>query len=131
MSVTVVNAGTQHNVVPDTCTFVVDIRINECYSHDEVLAVVRQHVHCDVKPRSVRLRSTAIGLWHPVVIAGKDIGLAVFGSATLSDKALMPFPAVKMGPGDSARSHTADEFIYLAEIKRGIEIYVQLLKAVL
>lgn len=131
MTVTVVNAGTQHNVVPDTCTFVVDIRINECYSHDEVLAVVTQHVHCDVKPRSVRLRSTAIGLWHPVIIAGKDIGLAVFGSATLSDKALMPFPAVKMGPGDSARSHTADEFIYLTEIKRGIEIYVQLLKAVL
>jgi acetylornithine deacetylase len=131
MNVTIINAGTQHNVIPATCTFVVDIRINDCYTHEEALQIIRQHVTCEVKPRSTRLRATAIDINHPIVKAGIGLGLKPYGSATLSDKALMPFPALKIGPGDSARSHMADEFIYLDEIKKGIEVYVRLLAKVL
>lgn len=131
MNVTVINAGTQHNVVPATCTFTVDIRINECYSHEAVLEIIRQHTSCEVKPRSMRLRSSAISLGHPVVIAGKDLGIAYYGSPTMSDKALMPFPALKMGPGSSARSHMADEFIFLNEIEQGINTYIELLNKIL
>jgi len=131
MNVTVINAGTQHNVIPAVCAFVVDIRINDCYTHEELLAEIQQHVQCDVKARSTRLRSTSIDITHPIVKAGANLGLKPFGSATLSDKALMPFPAMKIGPGDSARSHTADEFIYLHEIKQGIDIYIQILNQVL
>jgi acetylornithine deacetylase len=131
MSVTVINAGLQHNVVPDTCNFTVDIRVNDCYTHEEILDIVRQHVACDVEPRSLRLRSTRIDESHPLVQAGKVLGKKCFGSATLSDKALMPFPALKMGPGDSMRSHTADEFIHLSEIEEGITTYIALLKQLL
>lgn len=116
-----------HNVVPDTCSFVVDIRINECYTHEEVLDIIRQHVSCTVRARSTRLRSSVIVQQHPLVQAGIALGLNSYGSPTLSDKALMPFPALKIGPGDSARSHTADEFIYLYEIKSGIEQYIALI----
>jgi acetylornithine deacetylase len=131
MSVTLITAGTQHNVVPATCTFTVDIRINECYTHEQVLDMIRQHVRCDVVPRSTRLRSTSISQDHPLVVAGLALGIEAYGSATLSDKALMPFPALKMGPGDSARSHMADEYIYLHEIRQGIETYIQLLNRIL
>ncbi len=131
MNVTIMQAGTQHNVVPDICNFVVDIRINDCYTHEEILNIIREHVTCDVNARSMRLRSTSINSDHPIVAEGTALGFTPFGSATLSDKALMPFPALKIGPGDSARSHTADEFIYLEEIQNGIEGYVQLLNAVL
>lgn len=131
MSVTIVNAGTQHNVVPATCTFTVDIRINECYTHGEALAIIKEHVSCEVTPRSSRLRSTSIPQTHPLVQAGLSLGKNCYGSATMSDKALMPFPALKMGPGDSARSHMADEYINLAEIKQGIETYIQLLNNIL
>jgi acetylornithine deacetylase len=131
MSVTIIEAGTQHNVVPAECNFVVDIRINELYTHEEVLEIIKQHVQCTVLPRSLRLRSSAISLAHPLVAAGMQMGKTYYGSPTLSDKSLMPFPALKMGPGDSARSHMADEFIYVQEIHDGIDTYIQLLDGVL
>ncbi len=131
MNVTLINAGTQHNVIPATCAFTVDIRINDCYTHEEVLEIIREHVSCEVVPRGMRLKSTFINHDHPIVVAGLNMGLQPFGSSTLSDKALMPFPAIKMGPGDSARSHIADEFIYLEDIRKGIEIYIQILNEVL
>ena len=131
MSVTIISAGTQHNMVPAECHFTVDVRINECYTHEEILETVRQHMDCEVEPRSMRLRSSSISLDHPLVKAGLHQGRKYYGSPTLSDKALMPFPALKMGPGDSARSHTADEFIYVDEIKEGINIYVEMLKNIL
>jgi acetylornithine deacetylase len=131
MSVTVINAGVQHNVVPATCSFTVDVRVNDCYSHEEILDIIRSHVSCEIRPRSLRLRATRIEEAHPLVEAGKALGKTAFGSAALSDKALMPFPSLKMGPGDSARSHTADEFIYLSEIEAGIADYIALLKQIL
>ncbi|HOY06903.1 MAG TPA: M20 family metallo-hydrolase [Saprospiraceae bacterium] len=127
MSVTIIQAGTQHNVVPDTCRFTVDVRVNELYTLEEVLETVRANVQAEVVPRSLRIRSTGIAPEHPLVRAGVALGRSSYGSPTTSDKALMPFPALKMGPGDSARSHTADEFIFLEEIENGIEGYVGLL----
>jgi acetylornithine deacetylase len=127
MSVTQISAGTQHNVVPDKCSFVVDVRSNEMYSNDEILEEIRRNVGCDVQPRSTRLSSTATPLDHPIVKKGRELDLSVFGSPTLSDQALMTFPSLKMGPGDSARSHTADEYIQTNEIVEAVEIYVQLL----
>jgi acetylornithine deacetylase len=127
MSVTQINAGTQHNVVPDKCTFVVDVRSNEMYSNEDILAEIRSQVSCDVQARSTRLSSTATPLDHPVVKRGHELDRIVFGSPTLSDQALMPFASLKMGPGDSARSHTADEYILTSEIVEAIDIYVQLL----
>ena len=128
MSVTVVQAGSQHNVVPDECHFTVDVRVNECYTLEQVLDWIRANVGCGVTPRSLRIRSSIIPPEHPLVQAGVALGRSCYGSPTTSDKALMPFPALKMGPGDSARSHTADEFIYLKEIEDGIQLYIQLLK---
>jgi acetylornithine deacetylase len=128
MSVTIINAGSQHNVVPSECKFTVDVRVNELYTFEEVLEIVRKNVVSDVIPRSCRLRSTSIPKEHPIIQSGIQLGRKYYGSPTTSDKALMNFPALKMGPGDSARSHTADEFIYTAEIKNGIDLYIQLLK---
>jgi acetylornithine deacetylase len=127
MTVTQINAGTQHNVVPDKCTFVVDVRSNEMYSNQEVLNEIRQQVSCDVQPRSTRLTSTATPLNHPIVKRGSELNRSVYGSPTLSDQTLMSFPSMKMGPGESSRSHTADEFVLLDEIGEAIEIYVNLL----
>lgn len=127
MSVTQVNAGTQHNVVPDKCAFVVDVRSNELYTNDELLAQIRQHVLADVEARSTRLSSTATPLQHPVVKQARALNRTIFGSPTLSDQALMPFASVKMGPGHSSRSHTADEFIHIHEIEEAIDIYIRLL----
>ncbi|MDO8971520.1 MAG: peptidase dimerization domain-containing protein, partial [Saprospiraceae bacterium] len=127
MSTTVIKAGSQHNVVPDVCEFTVDVRVNECYTLEEVLAEIRDHVKSRLTPRSLRMRSSIIPLEHPLVQAGLALGRTYYGSPTTSDKALMPFPTLKMGPGDSARSHTADEFIYLSEIESGVEIYINLL----
>jgi len=124
---TIATDNRAHNVVPDRCTFTVDIRLNECYTHEEALDIIRQHTDAIVMPRSMRLRSSVIAEDHPLVLAGKRLGMESYGSPTLSDKALMPFPALKIGPGDSARSHTADEFIFLDEIKNGINGYIQLL----
>ena len=130
MSVTVVNAGTQHNVVPDECRFTVDVRVPDSYTHEEVLAEVRRHVASEVVPRSVRLKPSAIDPSHPIVQAGLALGRRTFGSPTMSDQALLPVPSLKMGPGDSARSHRADEFIFLKEIEEGIDLYIAMLDAV-
>jgi acetylornithine deacetylase len=127
MTVTQVNAGTQHNVVPDKCSFVVDVRSNEMYSNKDILTEIRKSVNCSVDARSTRLSSTATPLEHAIVKRGLELNRTVFGSPTLSDQALMSFPSLKMGPGDSARSHTADEYILTAEIVEAIEIYIQLL----
>lgn len=127
LSVTQISAGTQHNVVPDTCTFVVDVRSNEMYSNEELLDEIRINVGCEVQARSTRLSSTATPLNHPVVRRGEKLKRTIYGSPTLSDQSLMNFPSVKMGPGDSARSHTADEYVLLTEIEEAIEIYIELL----
>jgi len=127
MTVTQINAGTQHNVIPDKCSFVVDVRSNEMYSNQEILDVITGKVFCDVHARSTRLSSTATPLNHPVLNRGLDIKRIAFGSPTLSDQALMPFPSLKMGPGHSSRSHVADEYILLSEIEEAIDIYIQLL----
>lgn len=128
MSVTIVNAGTQHNVVPDSCTFTVDVRTNECYSNQQLYDLICQHVRSKVKARSFRLNSSGISLLHPLVQRATALGRTPFGSPTLSDQALMPFPSMKMGPGDSARSHTADEYVHLSEITEALRIYTDLLE---
>ena len=130
MTVTVIEAGSQHNVVPRECRFTVDVRLNELYDFESVLETIRSQVNSEVRPRSLRIKSTSIELGHPVVRAGLSLGLGHYGSPTTSDKALMPFPALKIGPGESARSHTADEFIPVSEIENGIELYISLLSKV-
>ena len=127
MSVTMVNAGTQHNVVPDKCDFVVDIRSNECYSNQELYDIICQHITSDVKARSFRLSSSHVEITHPLVQRIVALGRQPFGSPTLSDQALMPFPSLKLGPGKSSRSHAADEFICLSEIEEAIELYLKVL----
>ncbi|MDB5196447.1 MAG: acetylornithine deacetylase [Flaviaesturariibacter sp.] len=132
MSVTVMEtANKAHNQVPETCQFVVDVRVNELYTLEEIFEEVKHSLTSSVTPRSLRLRSSAISLAHPLVKAGLRLGKSYYGSPTTSDKALMPFPTLKIGPGDSARSHSADEFIYLTEIEEGIDLYIQLLNQVL
>ncbi|MGO3805914.1 MAG: peptidase dimerization domain-containing protein, partial [Sphingobacterium sp.] len=133
MSVTLVQAGTQHNVVPDVCTFVVDVRTTDVYSNLEVLEMIKAHVevHVDVAPRSTRLNPSSIDLLHPIVLSGLALGARTYGSPTMSDQALLPIPSIKVGPGDSSRSHTADEFIYLKEIDKGVRFYVELLKKII
>jgi acetylornithine deacetylase len=132
MSVTVIETDNKaHNVVPAQCKFVVDCRVNELYTFEEMLDVIKQNVQSEVKPRSTRLRSSSIALDHPIVQAGLRMKRNYYGSPTTSDKALMNFPSLKIGPGDSARSHTADEYIYIDEIKEGIELYIQLLNEII
>ncbi len=130
MTVTQINAGTQHNVIPDKCSLVVDIRSNEKYSNEEILTEIRKHVKCDVQPRSTRLSSSFTPADHPFVNRAKELNLIPFGSPTLSDQALLNCPSVKIGPGLSERSHTADEFIMLSEIDDAIEMYIKLLNGV-
>ena len=127
MSVTGVQAGTQHNVVPAECKFMVDVRVNECYQNEELLAEIRSNVECDVQPRSTHLNSSAIALDHPAVERLVALGRKPFGSPTMSNQAVMPFTTLKLGPGDSARSHTADEYILLSEIAQAVEMYVAVL----
>lgn len=127
MTVTQINAGTQHNVVPDTCHFVVDVRTTDTMTNWQVLEHIEHSVDCEVVARSTRLNPSSISIDHPIIKAGESMGLKKFGSPTLSDQALMPFPSLKIGPGDSARSHTADEYIHTNEIKEGIELYIELL----
>jgi acetylornithine deacetylase len=127
MSVTMINAGTQHNVVPDKCSFVVDVRPNGMYSNPELLALIKESVSCEVKERSTRIGSSHLPADHPVVIRGLSLGLKPFGSPTTSNQALSPFPTLKIGPGDSSRSHGPDEFIMLEEISEGVATYVDLL----
>ncbi|MER2999451.1 M20 family metallo-hydrolase [Pontibacter populi] len=130
MSVTVVQAGSQHNVVPDTCKFTVDVRVTDAYSLEEVLETVKKHVKSTVTPRSVRLQPSGIPLSHPIVQAGLSLGRNIYGSPTTSDQALLRVPSVKLGPGDSARSHTADEYIELQELEEGIQLYIKMLEKV-
>lgn len=131
MTVTQINAGSQHNVVPSTCHFVVDIRVNDLYSNKEVLDLVKEHVEVEVKERSLNLNSSSIPKDHDIVLAGINMGREVYGSPTLSDQANLSCPSLKLGPGDSLRSHTADEFIYEKEIFEGIELYIKILKEIL
>jgi acetylornithine deacetylase len=130
MSVTIINAGSQHNVVPAECTFTVDVRVTDAYRNEEVLEIIRQHVKCSVTPRSVRLKPSKIEKDHPIVLAGVALGRSTYGSPTTSDQALLDIPSVKAGPGDSARSHTADEFVYVDEISEGIDLYVKMLERI-
>lgn len=127
LAVTVIEAGSLHNVVPDECRFVVDVRPNEFYSNEEVVEIIRQHVDCEVQPRSLNLNASGISLDHPVVKKATDLGIRTYGSKTMSDQVHMPFDSIKMGPGDTQRSHTEDEFIYLDEIREGIKTYIKLL----
>jgi len=127
MSVTQINAGTQHNVVPDKCMFVVDVRPNGMYTNPELLEMIKSSVSCEVKERSTRIGSSHLPLDHPVVVRGLSLGLEPFGSPTTSNQALCHFPTLKIGPGDSARSHSANEYVRLDEISNGIENYVALL----
>ena len=131
MSVTTIyTINKNNNMVPSNCNFIIDVRVTDNYTHEEVLEIIQQNLQSEVKPRSMRMRATRIEVDHPFVKAGIELGRKPYGSPTSSDKALMPFPALKCGPGDSARSHTADEFIYLDEIKEGIETYISMLNKV-
>ncbi|MDR2470347.1 MAG: M20 family metallo-hydrolase [Tannerella sp.] len=127
MTVTLIHAGTQHNVIPDECTFTVDIRTNEFYSNQALYDEIRKHVHCEITPRSLRLNSSQTDPAHPFVQRAVMLGKEPFGSPALSDQALIPFPTVKIGPGDSARSHTANEYVCLSEIREAIDLYFRLL----
>jgi acetylornithine deacetylase len=136
MSVTIISAGTQHNVVPAECRFTVDVRVTEQYTNEEVLSIVRKHVTSTVTPRSVHLRSSSISPGHPIVVAGKSLGMITFGSPTTSDQVVLTapphsIPSVKVGPGQSARSHSADEYIELSEIEQGINLYIELLDKII
>ena len=128
-TVTIVNAGTQHNVIPDTCAFTIDVRSNECYTNEEIFAFFQQHLTSELKARSFRLSSSRIDELHPFVQACIKEGLKPFGSPTLSDQALMRFPSLKLGPGESSRSHTADEYIKISEIDDAISLYLKLLSS--
>ena len=127
MTVSMINAGTQHNVVPDACTFVVDVRPNGMYTNVEVLSIIKDSVKCDVKERSTRLNSSHIDSEHPVVQRGLSLGLEAFGSPTTSNQTVVDFTTIKIGPGQSSRSHTADEYIETEEITSAISTYVALL----
>jgi len=128
MTVTVLNSGTQHNVVPDECRFVIDVRTNEYYQNEYLFSFLQKHMKkCELKARSFRLSSSHIPIGHPLVQKSIKMGMIPFGSPTLSDQALMPFPSMKLGPGDSARSHTADEYICISEIEKAISTYVELI----
>ncbi len=127
MTVTGVEAGTQHNVVPAECRFMVDVRVNECYQNVEMVELIRAAVECDVTPRSTHLNSSAIALDHPAVVRLVAEGRKPFGSPTMSNQAVMPFTTLKLGPGDSARSHTADEYILISEIAEAVEVYYNVL----
>lgn len=127
MTTTIISAGKQHNVVPAECTYTVDIRVTDQYTLEEVLEVIEKNVRARVTPRSMRMRSSGIASDHPLVKSAQKLGIRQYGSPTTSDQALIPVPSVKIGPGDSARSHTADEFIFVAEIVKGIDTYIALL----
>lgn len=131
MSVTIIEAGSQHNVVPAICNFTVDVRVTDAYRNEEVLKIISQNVDCDVNPRSTRLKPSSISIDHPIVKAGIALGRETYGSPTTSDQALLDIPSLKMGPGDSARSHMADEYIYVKEIEEGIDLYIKILTEIL
>lgn len=127
MTVTQISAGKQHNVVPAECHLVVDIRVNDCYSNLEILKIIKEHVNAEVTPRSMHLNASSIPTTHGLVQAGIALGRTTYGSPTLSDQAVLNCQSLKLGPGDTLRSHSADEFIYLNEIEEGIDLYVKIL----
>jgi acetylornithine deacetylase/succinyl-diaminopimelate desuccinylase-like protein len=131
MTVTIINAGRQHNVVPAECSFTIDVRVTDKYTLEEALEIIRSNLKSTVTPRSMRMRPSGIDMNHPLVQSARKLGLNLYGSPTTSDQALIPVPSVKMGPGDSARSHSADEFIFVDEIRKGIETYIRLLDNVI
>lgn len=132
MTVTQINAGSQHNVVPAETHLVIDVRVNDCYSNAEIAQILKRESPCDqIEARSLRLNSSSIQENHPLVLSGKKLGRSTYGSPTLSDQAALSCPSLKLGPGDSTRSHSADEFIYVKEIEEGIDIYINLLDKVL
>lgn len=130
MTCTIINAGTQHNVIPGECNFTVDIRTNDHYTNEEILSVISRHVKCEITPRSKHLNATVVAQDHILVRAAKKTGIETFGSATSSDLPLWKVPGVKIGPGKSERSHTADEFIFLKEIEEGIKTYINLMEKI-
>ncbi len=131
VTLTQIEAGQQHNVIPATVKMVIDVRVNDCYTNAEVEAVIKKALNCEVQARSLHLKSSSIPLDHPLVQAGVALGKKTYGSPTLSDQAALECPSLKLGPGDSTRSHTADEFIYTQEIEDGIALYISLLKQIL
>lgn len=131
MTCTIVNCGTAHNVTPDVCIYTLDIRTNELYTHEEIIQILKNNLTADIQPRSTRLQSSGLPKNHPIFQISEKMGLKNYGSPTLSDQALMNFPTIKFGPGDSKRSHTPDEFIYKQQIAEGIEKYKQLLELIM
>lgn len=129
VTATIIQAGSQHNVVPDLCTYTLDVRVTDAYNLKEAFDELDSVLQADLKPRSLRLNSSRIDPEHKILKVANRMGLTLFGSPTLSDQALIPYPSVKIGPGDSARSHSPDEFIYLDEIENGVAFYIDLLKA--
>ncbi|BAR92070.1 M20 family metallo-hydrolase [Blattabacterium cuenoti] len=128
LNVTQIQGGIQHNVIPDICSFVIDIRTNELYKNEELIDIIRKKIHSKIKPRSSHLNSSFINPMHPIVLKAKLIGRNTYGSPTLSDQSIMPFSTIKMGVGDSVRSHTPNEYVLISEIMEGIDIYISLLK---
>jgi acetylornithine deacetylase len=128
MNVTKIEAGKNHNVVPDKCSLVVDVRCTDAYTLEETLEIIDKHTEGEIVPRSVRLRPSVLAAEHPIMLTAYNLGISTYGSPTLSDQALMPFASLKMGPGESSRSHMADEYIFLHEIEKGIEVYTELLE---
>ena len=132
MTVTQINAGKQHNAVPSEVDLVIDVRVNDKYSNQEIAEILKQKSPCStIEARSLRLNSSSIPSHHDLVKAGIALGRKTYGSPTLSDQSVLTCPSLKLGPGDSTRSHTADEFIYIAEIEEGIDLYIKLLEKVL
>lgn len=129
MSVTQINAGSQHNVVPSVCDFVVDVRVNDKYSNEEVLNIIKSNIQSEVNARSTRLNSSGVSLNHPIRKVAKELNIETYGSPTMSDQALIPCESIKMGPGDSARSHTADEFIFIKELSDAKSKYIEVISA--
>jgi acetylornithine deacetylase len=127
MTVTGVQSGIQHNIIPDECKFTVDIRTNEFYTNEVLFKSISDTCGAEVQARSFRLNSSQIEMNHPIVQRAIDLGLVPFGSPTLSDQTFMHFPSLKIGPGESARSHTANEYIYTTEIADAINGYLELL----
>lgn len=130
MTVSQINAGKQHNVVPAALNFVVDCRVTDAYTNEEIAEIIMKQTECDIKPRSLRLNSSSINPNHEIVKAGLKFGKKAYGSPTLSDQCRLTCPSLKLGPGDSLRSHSADEFIYLQEVKDGVQFYIELLEEV-
>lgn len=128
MTTTIISAGSQHNVIPDQCHFTIDVRTTDVYSNEETLAIIEENLESEINPKSLRLNPSSIDLEHKLVQAGTQLGMKPYGSPTLSDQSLITIPSLKLGPGDSQRSHTPDEFIYLNEIEDGIDKYIQLLE---